>query len=192
MVVLTSLIEIRGLLLVVIVSGDEIAHQKILWGAFVPVFDQAHLTFVVSGVFFAFFAFIGFEDMLNMVEEVKNPERKLPLGIAIALVTTGLLYGAVAITALMTLPLEELSNSEAPLALLIEHNSNIPVAIMAVINMAAIINGALIQIIMISRVLYGMAKRNFAPSLLDSVSFKTRTSITATLITGTLIVIFAL
>jgi amino acid transporter len=192
MAVLTTLIEIGGLLLVVIVSRDEIAHQEIPWGEFVPVFDQAHLTFVVSGVFLAFFAFIGFEDMVNMAEEVKNPERNLPLGIAIALVTTGLLYGAVAITALVTLPLTELSNSQAPLALLIEYNSNIPVEIMAVISMIAIINGALIQIIMVSRVLYGMAKRNIAPSLLGSVNPKTRTPITATLITGTLVVIFAL
>ena len=192
MAVLTTLIEIGGLLLVVIVSGDEIAHQEIPWGEFVPVFDQAHLTFVVSGAFLAFFAFIGFEDMVNMAEEVKNPERNLPLGIAIALVTTGLLYGAVAITALVTLPLAELSNSQAPLALLIEYNSNIPVEIMAVISMIAIINGALIQIIMVSRVLYGMAKRNIAPSLLGSVNPKTRTPITATLITGTLVVIFAL
>lgn len=190
--VLTTLLEIGGLLLVLIVSGDEMANQKIPWGEFVPVFDRGHLAPVVSGAFLAFFAFIGFEDMVNMAEEVKNPARNLPIGIAIALVTTGLLYGAVAIAAVVTIPLNELRNSEAPLALLIEHNSNVPVETMAIIGMIAIINGALIQIIMVSRVLYGMAKRHIAPSLLSSVHPITRTPITATLLTGSLVIIFAL
>ncbi|MEH6467392.1 MAG: amino acid permease [Porticoccus sp.] len=192
MAVLTTLLEIGGLLLVLIVSSDEIATQKIPWGEFVPTFDLNHLAPVVSGAFLAFFAFIGFEDMVNMAEEVKNPARNLPLGIAIALVTTGLLYGAIAIAALVTIPLNELRTSEAPLALLIEHNSTVPVETMAIISMIAIINGALIQIIMVSRVLYGMAKRHIAPNLLSSVHPMTRTPITATLITGSLVIIFAL
>jgi basic amino acid/polyamine antiporter, APA family len=192
MAVLTTLLEIGGLLLVLIVSGDEIANQKIPWGEFVPVFDRDHLAPVVSGAFLAFFAFIGFEDMVNMAEEVKNPGRNLPMGIAIALVTTGLLYGAIAIAALVTIPLDELRNSEAPLALLIEHNSNVPVEIMAIISMIAIINGALIQIIMVSRVLYGMSKRHMAPGPLGSVHPATRTPIIATLLTGLLVIVFSL
>lgn len=192
MAVLTTLLEIGGLLLVLIVSSDEITIRKIPWQEFIPTFDSHHLAPVASGAFLAFFAFIGFEDMVNMAEEVKNPERNLPMGIVIALVTTGLLYTAVAIAALVTLPLDELSNSEAPLALLLERNSTIPVEIMALISIIAITNGALIQIIMVSRVLYGMANHHIAPSFLGSVNPKTRTPMKATLITGSLVVTFAL
>lgn len=192
MAVLTTLLEIGGLLLVLIVSSDEIIIQTIPWEAFIPTFDQHHLALVASGAFLAFFAFIGFEDMVNMAEEVKNPERNLPVGIVIALVTTGLLYAAIAIAAVVTLPLEELSNSEAPLALLLERNSTVPVEIMALISIIAITNGALIQIIMVSRVLYGMANHQIAPHFLGSVNPKTRTPIKATLLTGSLVVIFAL
>lgn len=102
--------------------------------------------------------------MVNMAEEVENPERNLPRGIAIALLATALLYAGIALVALETLPLGELAGSDAPLALIIEHNSSIPPGYMALIGMVAIINGALVQIIMVSRVLYGMPVGNSLPS----------------------------
>ena len=121
--VITTLLEIAGLLLVLFVGGDELHGRDIPWREFLPTPDQT-LAPVISGAFLAFFAFIGFEDMVNMAEEVKNPRRNLPLGIAIALITSTLLYVAVAIVAILTLPLSELANSNAPLALIIEKNSH--------------------------------------------------------------------
>tara|TARA_R110001592_G_scaffold309760_1_gene584202 strand:+ start:40854 stop:42077 length:1224 start_codon:yes stop_codon:yes gene_type:complete len=189
--VITTLLEIAGLLLVLFVGGDELHGRDIPWREFLPTPDQT-LAPVISGAFLAFFAFIGFEDMVNMAEEVKNPRRNLPLGIAIALITSTLLYVAVSIVAILTLPLSELANSNAPLALIIEKNSAVPVELMAAISVVAIINGALIQIIMVSRVLYGMAEKNLAPLSLKSIHPKTHTPLKATVLTGFIVVSFAL
>ena len=190
--ILTTLLELGGLLLAMAVSGDELLHGGVHWEHLLPPMTITAFAGVLSGGFLAFFAFIGFEDMVNMAEEVENPERNLPRGIAIALVTTALLYAGTALVALETLPLEELAGSDAPLALIIEHNSDIPVSYMALIGMVAIVNGALIQIIMVSRVLYGMASRQLAPAFLEGVHRATRTPLQATVLTGLLVLIFAL
>jgi APA family basic amino acid/polyamine antiporter len=191
MAVMTTLVEIAGLLLVLIVGSDDLNIREIPWRDFLPGTGQSLIP-IVSGAFLAFFAFIGFEDMVNMAEEVENPRRNLPLGIAIALITSTLLYGAVAVVAIMSLPLSELARSEAPLALIIERNSTIPAELMAAISIIAIINGALIQIIMVSRVLYGMAGKKLAPQRLRYVHPVTRTPLVATLLTGIIVVSFAL
>ena len=191
MAVITTLLEIAGLVLVLIVGSDQIQGKEIPWQQFLPSAEHG-FTPVISGAFIAFFAFIGFEDMVKMSEEVKKPERNLPLGIAIALITSTLLYVAVAIVAVLTLPVPELANSNAPLALIIERNSTVPPEIMAAISIIAIINGALIQIIMISRVMYGMAGKKLAPQILGAVHPRTRTPLIATLLTGIIVVCFAL
>jgi APA family basic amino acid/polyamine antiporter len=191
MAVITTLLEIAGLVLVLIVGSDQIQGKEIPWQQFLPSAEHG-FTPVISGAFIAFFAFIGFEDMVKMSEEVKKPERNLPLGIAIALITSTLLYVAVAIVAVLTLPVPELANSNAPLALIIERNSTVPPEIMAAISIIAIINGALIQIIMISRVMYGMAGKKLGPQIRGAVHPRTRTPLIATLLTGIIVVCFAL
>lgn len=190
--ILTTLLEIAGLFLVIIVSSDELSRGGIDWTVMVPPLTLPAFSANASGAFLAFFAFIGFEDMVNMAEEVKHPERNLPWGITIAVATTTLLYAAIAIIALSTIPMSEIAGSEAPLALLIEHNSTLPVSYMALISLVAIINGALIQIVMVSRVLYGMAQRNLAPAFLGKVNPRTRTPVVATLFAGFLVLSFAL
>lgn len=191
MAVLTTLIEIAGLLLILFVGGTEVIGNPIPWHQFLPTSSQ-NLIPVISGAFLAFFAFIGFEDMVNMAEEVENPKRNLPLGIAIALITSTGLYSAVATVSILTVPLSELAQSDAPLALMLERNSALPAELMAAISIIAITNGAMIQIIMVSRVLYGMAGTKLAPQILRSVHPKTRTPLIATLLTGLAVISFAL
>ncbi len=191
MAVTTTLIEIAGLLLVLIVAGDEVVDKEIPWKQFLPTTND-NLIPVISGAFLAFFAFIGFEDMVHMGEETKNPKRNMPLGIAIALITSTCLYGAVSMVAILTLPLPELAQSDAPLALLLERNSTLPAELMAAISIVAITNGAMIQIIMVSRVLYGMAGTKLAPQLFRFVHPKTRTPVIATLLAGFAVASFAL
>lgn len=147
---------------------------------------------VIIGAFLAFYACIGFEDMVNMAEEVKNPRRDLPMGIAIVLVGTTLLYVLVTLTALTTVPLEQLAASEAPLALVIEATGFMPVGTIGLISIASVTNGALIQIIMGSRVLYGMANRGLAPAFLASIHDSTRIPHLATAGVGALVFLFAL
>jgi amino acid transporter len=98
----------------------------------------------------------------------------------------------VALAALVSVPIDSIANSTAPLALVIEHNGLIPVAMLGVISMAAVTNGALIQIIMGSRVLYGMAGRNLAPRLLAKIHVDTRIPHLATIVVAATVLLFAL
>ncbi len=190
--ILTTVLELAGLLLIIVISGDDIKQRGIDWSSLTPEFSTTEFTAITSGAFLAFFAFIGFEDMVHMAEEVKNPQTNLPLGIAIAVTVTTLLYATIAIVALQTVPLESLASSPAPMVLLVERNSDLPLQLMGAIGVVAMVNGILLQIIMVSRVLYGMAKRQLAPALLSSVCTATRTPIPATLLAGSLVLAFAL
>ena len=118
--------------------------------------------------------------MVNVAEEVIEPEQNLPKGIIIVLLATTFLYILVSLATVMTLPTETLTNHNAPFALIIQENSSIPVSVISMISLVTILNGALIQIIMGSRVLYGMAEKGIRPRQFGFIHPKTRTPITAT------------
>ncbi|MBT8148039.1 MAG: amino acid permease [Gammaproteobacteria bacterium] len=187
-----TVLEILGLLLVLFVTAPLFAELPQRIGEFTPGMELAIWPGIFSGAFLAFYAFVGFEDMVHVAEEVKNPERNLPRGILLALATSTLLYVAIAFAVLLVLSPERLSGSDAPLAsVYAEVTGNTPVVI-TVIAMFAVVNGALIQIIMASRVCYGMARQNWLPSILAKVSGITRTPIIATLLVTFLIMSMAL
>jgi amino acid transporter len=134
------------------------------------------------GTLLAFYAFIGFEDMVVVAEEVKQVKRNLPMAILITLAITTCLYLLIMISAIFALSVDELAASEAPLAKIYEHYSGGSSTIISVIGMFAIINGALIQLIMAARVLYGMSSRGQLPAFLCRVNPYTRTPLLATLV----------
>ncbi|MEO4044206.1 amino acid permease [Hoeflea sp. CAU 1731] len=147
---------------------------------------------VLSASLIAFFAFVGFEDIVNMAEETRDPQRNLPLAIILTLVITIAIYLLVSIIAIAAPDREALTSSQAPLADLfasITGRSGAPIAAMATI---AMVNGILVQIVMSSRVLYGMARENLMPGFLAHVHEKRRTPSTATLLVGAIIAILAL
>ena len=188
----TALLEFFGLILVIYAGGEKIPTLLDDPSIYLLPNSASAWAGIGTGAFIAFYAFIGFEDMVNMAEEVKDPERALPRGIFIALTVSTVLYILVALTALAALPVDELSGAEAPLAMIIERNTNIPIWIIGSIGMIAVVNGALLQIIMASRMLYGMGKRGLAPTILSSVHDGTRTPLLATLLIGLLVLVFAL
>ncbi len=129
----------------------------------------------------AFYAFIGFEDMVNVAEEVKNVRVALPRAIVLTLVATTLLYMMLTTVAVLALPPQELSQSEAPLTYLYERVSNGRASpLISGVSIVAMVNGALIQIIMASRVLYGLAMQGMLPRVLASIHPRRRTPVTAT------------
>lgn len=148
-------------------------------------------TGILLGAFIAFYAFIGFEDMVNIAEEVKQPERTMPRGILAAVVMACVLYMVVAMVSQRTLPPEALAASDAPLAALMTETGRSALPI-SVIGMVAVVNGALVQIIMASRLLYGMASGGLAPRWLASIHPRTRTPIPATLLVAGCVLAFAL
>ncbi len=154
------------------------------------------MTGIFAGAFLAFYAFIGFEDMVNVAEEVKEPNKTMPRAIALAVIISTALYMLISWVAVMAMPLDKLTASEAPLADLVADKSAMGSNLLVIISLFAIVNGVLIQMIMGSRVLYGMGARKFAPpklaSFLTVISARTQTPINATLIIMTVIITAAL
>lgn len=188
MISIVTLIEVCGLLLVVgYASTAEPVAAAVNTAASIP----GTVPGVILGGFIAFYAFIGFEDMVNIVEEVKVPGRNMPLGIILAVILAIGLYFIVALAALHVMSAADLAQSEAPLADMMLASGG-STTLITLIGLVAVINGALVQIIMASRVLYGMAGQSMAPTILGTINTVTRTPIVATVFVVTFVLIFAL
>lgn len=122
---------------------------------------------------------------MNIAEEVKRPRRNLPLAILLALGLATLLYVFVAVAAHSVVSPAVLSQSEAPLATVYQSVTGSDPWLISFISMFAVVNGGLIQIIMSSRVCYGMSQQGWLPSSLGRINRLTRTPLLATaLVTG--------
>ena len=189
---LITLVEIGGLLLIVWVAAPAVSLVQPETVDYASLLDAGVWQGILVGAFLAFYAFIGFEDMVNVAEEVKHPRRNLPRAILAALAVAMLLYFLVALVAVASVPTDSLAASKAPLAYVYQHvTGREPVAI-TLISMFAVVNGALIQIIMASRVCYGMGRKGWLPGFLARVHGVTRTPLAATLLVAVLVLVMAL
>jgi APA family basic amino acid/polyamine antiporter len=187
-----TVVEIGGLLLVIWLGRSSLVASPELLSQWPAQFGPGQGSAVLAGAFIAFYAFIGFEDMVNVAEEVVQPSRNLPLAIVITLVVSTCLYLLVALVAVTSLPMDAVTSSRSPLADMVKFYQPGLVPLITVISLLAVVNGALIQIIKGSRVFYGMAKNAMAPQLLARVSPRTRTPLLATALCTALVAVFAL
>ena len=130
---------------------------------------------VMQGAVLTFYSFIGFEDILNVSEEVKNPARNVPFGLIGAMILATCIYMAVAITAVSVVPWQELAKSDAPLMEVARRAAPWFTGIKPVygfITIFAIGNTALLNYLMGSRLLYGMSRQGLLPAILGSVHAK--------------------
>jgi len=158
-----TLFEVGGLIFVLAIAGHSLQSLPDRWAELVPTLDGHVWGGILVGAFLAFYAFIGFEDMVNVAEEVKNPSRNLPIAILLALGISTILYILVSLVAVLALPVNELASSNAPLALIVQKTSHFSPTIIGIISLVAVVNGALVQIIMASRVMFGMAQQGNGP-----------------------------
>lgn len=173
--VVCTLMEVGGLLLV-IASGIS------YWGS-VDYFqtpperaDRAFGVIVLQASVLTFFAFIGFEDAINVAEECKDPERTIPRGLIIATFTAALLYIAVAVTAVSVVPWHELATTSSPLTEVMRRSApGIPPGIMTFIALFSVANTALVNYVTASRLIYGMAGQGLLPDHFARVHAKQRT-----------------
>jgi len=188
-----TLIEI-GLLLVVIFFGasPELGRGVENLVASIGTSSTAAWYGVVYGVILAFYAFIGFEDIVNVAEETRNASRVVPRAIVWTLVVTTILYLAVALVAVAATRPDALAASGAPLTLVFERVSGLPGHWVSIIAILSVLNGALIQIIMVSRVLFGLSRRLWIPGMLGYVHPKTRTPVNAILVGGAAVILLSL
>jgi basic amino acid/polyamine antiporter, APA family len=188
-VVLTC-VELSGLLLIIFIGlwavgggdGDlssvtefEAAGGKGLFGA------------VTAATALAFFAMVGFEDSVNMAEECKDPIRIFPKVMLTGLMITGTIYVLVSITAVSLVPLDRLGEGDTPLLQVVEAGApDFPLGLFAFIAMFAVANSALINMLMASRLLYGMSREAVLPRPLGMVHRTWRTPYVAILFTTAL------
>jgi amino acid transporter len=189
---LITVLEVGGLLLVVIISADALTTLPARLPEFLPGTESAPWLGTLVGVTLAFYAFIGFEDMVDVAEEVKDVQRVLPRAILLTLAITSALYVLLMVSALLSLPPEILRRSAAPMATLFEANTGRAPTIITLIALFAIVNGALIQMIMGARVIYGLASRHQLPAWLGRVSTRTRTPLIGTAVVAVLVLGLAL
>jgi APA family basic amino acid/polyamine antiporter len=141
----------------------------------------------ISGVLGAsalvFFAYIGFDNMANLSEETKKPEKTIPRGLLIAVAVSTLLYVAVGLVAVSLVPWEQLSVSDAPLALAASVTLG-PTAydVLTVAALLTTLNTVLVLLIVSSRIIYGMAEERALPSLLGRLSKRTSVPFVASLV----------
>ena len=185
-------IEVFGLVWVVGLSVPAFAEVPAQWQQLLIPVSIDHWVGVMSGAILAFYAFIGFEDMVNIVEEVKAPERTMPRGILLALGTATLLYMLVCFAAVLQVPIDQLRESTAPIRDIVVENYPGAARALVFVGLFAVVNGVLIQMIMASRMFYGLANNGHAPSFLALVSMRTRTPWVATLVVAALVLAFAL
>jgi APA family basic amino acid/polyamine antiporter len=187
-----TVVEIGGLL-VVIVAG--------LWQdpgivtrapeAFEGLGTSAVWPGILGATMLAFFAFIGFEAMVNVAEEVERPDRTLPIAIAITLVAATVLYILVVWVASHAVPRAELAASGAPLSLVFERVTGASPVAISVIAILATVNGVIVQTVLASRVLYGMARLGSLHASLGEVHEGTRTPLLATAVASGLTAVAA-
>jgi amino acid transporter len=154
--------------------------------------EAAVLAGIGSTALLAVFAFIGFEHLVNISEEMKDQRRTLPRALFITLGLSALLYALVAWIAVVAVPPAELAASRAPLALLFERLTGWPLVIMSAVAVAATLNGVIVNMIIIARVLYGLADRGQLPGVFARVSPASRAPVIATAVGLALILVLAL
>ncbi len=184
-----TVIELAGLVFVVAAGLPDAVNAP----AVISMANAPSITGFAAALTLAFFAFVGFEDIVNMAEETKNPERTLPIAIAATLAAALLLYGLVSWVAVSAVEPDVLAASPAPLARVAEAGFGSRAGeVLAGIALIAMVNGVLVQILMASRVLYGMARRGCGPGKLAQVHPVRRTPHIATLVSAGVVAVLAL
>jgi amino acid transporter len=187
-----TVIEIVGLLLLILAgvgSGTDVVTR--LPEIVPPLANPAVCVGIASTTLLAVFAFIGFEGLANVAEEVRDPERTLPRAILLTLAVSTLLYVLVVWISLVAVGPSELARSSAPLALVFERLTGASPWTMGSIAVVATLNGIIVQIIMASRVLYGLARQGGLPAAFGKVNQATRTPLVATVFTTALVLLLA-
>ncbi len=196
--VVLTLVELTGLLLVLfigywfIVGGNADHWDAVV--AFESPDDKNVFIAVTAATSLAFFALVGFEDSVNMAEECKEPTRIFPKVMLSGLGITATVYVLIAICAVAIVPVGVLAESETPLVDVVQAAApDFPMSdLLPWISMFAVANTALINMMMASRLLYGMAKRGVLPKFLAYVHPGRRTPFGGAVIFTTVVALLLL
>ncbi|MDM7831634.1 APC family permease [Cellulomonas edaphi] len=177
-------IELSGLLLVVVLGavvlgrgdGDLTRLTQLPEGT-------ALATATLGGALIAFYSFVGFETSANLAEEVRDVRRVYPRALFGALLTAGVVYLLIGLVAPAVVALPELQSSSGPLLEVVDAAGGVPLKLFAFVALVAVANGALLTMIMASRLAYGMAEEGLLPGVFARVLPNRRTPVVAIVVT---------
>lgn len=177
-----TVVEAAGLLFVIAVGISWWGEQSLL--EFPPgdsgAVDASLMLLVLQGAILTFFSFIGFEDTINVAEEVKDPERTVPIALIASMLAATAIYMAIAVTAVSVLPWRELAAADGPLTAVVARAAPwFPGGAFTAITIFAVSNTALVNYVMASRLLYGMSRQGLLPAALGTVHPVRRTPVVA-------------
>ncbi len=186
-----TVIEVGGLVLIILIGvlavlgGDAEPSRALELKE-----GSSPFLLLAGGATLAFYALIGFEDSVNVAEETKEPSKIFPKALFGAMLAAGIVYLLVTLTATMVVATGQLSGSDAPLLEVVKEGPlPIPLTLFSAIALFAVSNGALINMIMASRLLYGMSKEKIMPGALGRVHEGRRTPWVAIVFTTLLAVV---
>lgn len=176
---LLTLVEVGGLI-VIIIAGVHAKLPIAATLASLPPLEFHVLSGIATASLLAFFAFIGFEDLANIVEEAQEPRRDIPRAMFLTLAISTVLYVVVAAIAVSAVSIDRLASSSAPLSLVFHEVAGASPQAISVIAIVATLNTILAQITMVARVIYGMARQGDLPLVVGTVHPRTGTPWVAT------------
>jgi basic amino acid/polyamine antiporter, APA family len=175
--VVMTLVEVSGLVLVVVLGalvlgrGDGDLGRTV---EFAP--GVAPASAVLAAALLAYYSFVGFETSANLVEEVRDVRRVYPRALFGSLLAAGAVYVLVGLAASIVLPPDELAASSGPLLEVVRAaDAGVPDRLFSAVALIAVANGALLTMIMASRMAYGMAEHRLLPAVLGRVLPNRRT-----------------
>jgi APA family basic amino acid/polyamine antiporter len=173
-----TLIETAGLLFIIFIGLPVMGSQ--------PVLDFSFSIAAVLGAgALVFFAFIGFEDIVRMSEETKNPTRTIPRAVIAAILVSSLLYILVAIAAISLVGADSLAHSSSPLADVANAAAGSQAFwVLSIIALFSTSNTVMLFILAVSRIVYGMAAEKSLPVFLSHLHSKTSSPDRAVLLSG--------
>ncbi len=173
--VVSTLIEVGGLIFIIYLG---LTSEK--FGQSLEMMPTAG---TLTGTALIIFSFFGFENIVNLAEETKKPERDLPRAILISVVVSTVLYVLVSLSALALISTEKLAASSAPLMLVAQSASANAGKILGAVALFSTANTALISMIGASRILYSMGTKNMVPTVASAVLPRRKTPWVASLVT---------
>ena len=179
-----TIIEVSGLVVIVVLGLVVLGRGDGDLGRVTRFADDTTPALaVLSGAILAYYSFVGFETSANVAEEVQDVRRVYPRALFGALLTAGAVYVAVGVAAVAVVEPETLAGSSGPLLEVVTRAGAVPEWLFSLVALIAVANGALLTMIMSSRLAYGMAEQGLLPATLGRVLPRRRTPWVAILVT---------
>jgi amino acid transporter len=190
---LMTFVEVAGLLIVMVIGIWYIAQGNADFGVLADISVSGNPALaVLAGIAFSFFAMTGFENTANVAEETIDPHRSFPRSLVGGMVVAGVVYVLVSMAAALTVPTDQLANSDAALLEVVKRgilpfSTDVMTTLFSIIALIAITNTTLVTVVTQPRILYGMAKEDVVPGVFAKIHATRRSPWVGLLFSGAVV-----